>query len=135
MPYSLIPEIIVEEVRKELRKKLGKEIPKAGILIYPFSPEILAYTRVGSFIIYLNSIPYTNTLIDKTQYLFVVILHEYLHLLGIADEREVRRITLDIIQDRFGESSKAYKFAMSLADPRDIYLRSSWKKGKPMPYI
>ncbi|MEM0173620.1 MAG: hypothetical protein QXV69_03190 [Sulfolobaceae archaeon] len=136
MPESFNPEIIAKIVREDLlRYTNGKYIPSVRVIVYPFEPSILAYVRANEPTIYINSIPLSSTKMNKAEYLYVVILHEYLHIIGIADEREVRRMTLNIVSDKFGENSEPYKLALSLADPRDIYLINSWKKGRPMSYI
>jgi hypothetical protein len=136
MPSYSNPDLIASEVRDLLQRRLGRVVPKARVVLTRVRPGVLAFVRAGENVIYLNEIPYRSFSGDVSQYLFVVILHEYLHLVGVADEREVRRITLDVIEETFGEDSTAYRLAQNLADPRDIYLRESWKQfGRPNTYM
>ena len=61
-----------------------------------------AYHPVGSNIIVLNKTPLrriTQTRPDLMKpYVFVVLLHEYLHSLGYVDEDNTRKLTRDITQ-------------------------------------
>ena len=67
-----------------------------------------AYYPVGSNIIVLNKTPLKR--ISQTQpqlmkpYVFVVLLHEYIHSLGYLDERTARKLTLDITNKIFNGS-------------------------------
>jgi len=80
MPEIFNPEIIANIVRDDLIKYLGKDIPKARIVVYPFNPSVLAYVRANDLTIYINSIPLSTVGMNKMEYLYVVILHEYLQL-------------------------------------------------------
>ncbi|AWR96906.1 hypothetical protein DFR86_04595 [Acidianus sulfidivorans JP7] len=135
---GILIDIVLNDIRKVVKEKLGKEIEDVRVMLVDYLPRsILAYVRANQYTIYVNYQEYirAKNMGYDYEYLFVVMLHEYLHLLGIADEREVRRIDLEIIQDKFKENSIAYNLALSLADPRDIYLKESQKFGKPNTYI
>jgi hypothetical protein len=135
MPPTFTPEDILKEVRKDVLKVFGRTV-EARVKVAPLNPSILGFVRAGEDLIYVNSVPISQVEQEYlSQYLYVVILHEYLHMLGIADEREVRRMTLDLVNERFGERSFAYKMASELADRRDIYLRESWRRGRPQTYM
>jgi hypothetical protein len=66
-----------------------------------------AFYQVGSNIIVLNKTPIRR--IGQTDpqmmkpYIFVVLLHEYLHSLGYIDEKSARNMTHEITQSVFGE--------------------------------
>ncbi|BCU70345.1 hypothetical protein [Stygiolobus caldivivus] len=128
--------IILDEISEDVFRKLGKRV-NAIVKLQPFNPAVLGYVKANDYTIYVNSLPYgvvKNDPIKSKEYLYVVLLHEYLHLIGIADEREVRRITMEIVGQKFGEGSFAFSLARQLSDPIDVYLGSN-KKIKPMTYI
>jgi len=137
--FGISVDIVLEEIREELKRRLGKDIPKAIIeFVTNLPPQVLAYVKANDYTIYVNYQQYVRAknMGYEYEYLYVILLHEYLHIIGIADEREVRRIDLEMIQDKFGENSIAYKIALNLADPRDIYLKESQKiGGKPNTFM
>ncbi|MBP1357616.1 MAG: hypothetical protein JZD40_03905 [Sulfolobus sp.] len=139
MPVVLSPEVILEEVKRDVKIILGKGTEKPINIRFVKVPEyILGFVKNGEFTIYINEIPYSQArLLGKTyEYLYVIVLHEYLHIIGIADEREVRRISIEMIGKKFGQDTYAYSLAYRLADPRDAYLIKSQKLyGKPHTYI
>ncbi|BDC18610.1 hypothetical protein [Acidianus sp. HS-5] len=136
MPFIPDLDIVLNEVKKDVKARKGREA-NARVTLARFNPSVLGFVRAGDDTIYINEIPYSQFRYTQYEhdYLYVVILHEYLHLLGIAEEREVRRITMEIVEDKFGDGSFAYKFSIQLADPIDIYLKDSWRYGKPHTYI
>ena len=64
-----------------------------------------AYYPMGSNIIVLNKTPLPRITQTKPElmkpYVFVILLHEYLHSLGYTDEETTRRLTVDITQKIF----------------------------------
>src|SRR3989338_1709928 len=64
-----------------------------------------AYYPMGSNIIVLNKTPLRRITQMKPElmkpYVFVILLHEYLHSLGYTDEESTRRLTVDITQKIF----------------------------------
>ncbi|QKQ99093.1 hypothetical protein GWK48_00590 [Metallosphaera tengchongensis] len=135
MPTLDTPHSILNEVIRDVLKRWGKST-RAEVQLMPFNPSILGFVRAGQETIYVNTVPLSGVNHDNLgQYLYVVILHEYLHLLGVADEREVRRMTLEIVDEKFGESSFAHNLSLNLADPRDVMLMNSWKNGRPHTYM
>ena len=76
-----------------------------------------AYHPVGSNIIVLNKTPLkriTQTKPDLMKpYVFVVLLHEYLHSLGYLDEKTARELTHSISQEIF-KSSVITEMAMDM---------------------
>ncbi|BCS93811.1 hypothetical protein L3N51_00589 [Metallosphaera sp. J1] len=135
MPTLETPYSVLNEVARDVLRRSGKSV-KAEIELVPFTPSVLGFVRAGQNVIYVNTVPLSGIpQSDLFEYLYVVILHEYLHLLGIADEREVRRVTLEIVDEKFGEGSFAHNLSLNLADPRDVMLMESWKMGKPHTYM
>lgn len=68
-----------------------------------------AYYPVGSNIIMLNQTPLKRVLETKPElmkpYVFVVLLHEYIHSLGYLDESTVRKLTHSITKKIFNAST------------------------------
>jgi len=129
MPSISSPNTILIEVQDDVLKRMGKRA-EAYIQFASFNPSILGFVRAGSNVIYVNEIPYRRVAIDSEKshdYLYVVILHEYLHLIGIADEREVRKITLEIVGNKFGENSNAFSFSKMLTFPEDVKIMENRK--------
>ncbi|MCY0860289.1 MAG: hypothetical protein OWQ54_07655 [Sulfolobaceae archaeon] len=139
MPIVISPETILEEIKRDVKYTLQKEIKdKINIKFVNVHEGVLAFVKNGELSIYINETPYMQAkmLGKQYEYLYVIELHEYLHLLGIADEREVRRISIELLEKKFGQNSYAYSLAYRLADPRDMYLIKSQKLyGKPNTYI
>jgi hypothetical protein len=131
-------EAILLEVRKAIREYFGRDPGEADAIFVRTRRDILGYVEPGSRIIRINVETYRKYIEAEgpeasTEYLFVIILHEYLHIMGIYDEREVRRISMEIAERVFGKHSRAMKIAESLADPRDIFIK---RIGRPLsPYI
>ena len=135
MPTLETPSSVLNEVMRDVLRRSGKSA-RAEIELASFNPSILGFVRAGQDVIYVNTVPLSQVpQSDLFEYFYVVILHEYLHLLGIADEREVRRITLEMVDEKFGENSFAHNLSLNLVDPRDAMLMQSWKLGRPHTYM
>ncbi len=70
-----------------------------------------AFHPVGSELIVLNKTPLRRIKEVKPEYynsyLFHILLHEYLHSLGVLDENTVRYLTVDICREILGEDHPA----------------------------
>ncbi|MDW8072721.1 MAG: hypothetical protein RMJ28_00540 [Nitrososphaerota archaeon] len=103
-------------VKRVVEEKLG--IRRAGLMliIADAPPGILAYHEVGSNAIVLNRRhlePWiaVRTKTEVNSYVFVILLHEYLHSLGLLDETEVRRLVKSLVEEYFGPHHVATKIA------------------------
>ena len=95
----------VSEVLKESRAGIDLGLVDLGNT----DNELLsAYYPAGSNIIVLNKTPLkriTQTKPDLMKpYVFVILMHEYLHSLGYFDEATTRKMTVDITQKIFNGS-------------------------------
>jgi hypothetical protein len=103
--FGDIFELVKEIVYKKFKKSRG------GLSLYLVNAPkyILAYHIMGSNLIAINRTvlealyQITDDIRKINSYIFVVLLHEYLHSLGIYDERLVTKIEFDICQEFFGE--------------------------------
>ncbi len=96
---------------------------------------------VGSNIIVLNKAPIVRILREKKDlfrsYTFHVLLHEYLHALGILDEMEVRKLTHDITVAVLGEGHLASRLARNPAKyiPDLTYGHAAMEEDGALPGI
>jgi hypothetical protein len=107
--------LVKETVRESLNR--GRAGIMLGLSPLGFSPNgfIGAYHQLGSNLIVMNS-----TLLNKIgeekpsmlrYYSFHLLLHEYLHSLGIVDEGRARAMTYLVSKENFGEEHIVTKIA------------------------
>ena len=104
---------IFEVVKDSVRATLNES--RAGIdlglvdLGNSHNQLLSAYYPVGSNIIVLNKTPLKRVIETKPDlmkpYVFVVLLHEYIHSLGYLDEATARKLTHDITKSIFNGST------------------------------
>jgi hypothetical protein len=109
---SEIPEIF-EQVKKDVKKVTGKH--RAGLSLGLIEMGIFK----GGFIGGMHFHPGTDIVMNKTplkiilenqpyeiiwSYIYHILLHEYVHSLGIMDESQCRTITLKITEQIFSEA-------------------------------
>ncbi len=127
MPPTAPPNIVLKEVQEDVYKKYGK-VAEAQVRIIPFNPSVLGFVRLGSNVINVNAIPLSQIPSNRVHdYLYVVISHEYFHLLGIYDERETRKVTMELVDWKFGEGSYASSLAKNLAFQEDVEIMKARK--------
>ncbi|MFX0163458.1 MAG: hypothetical protein ACFE68_09060 [Candidatus Hodarchaeota archaeon] len=127
---------IFELVKRGVRKVLG--YGRAGLnlglmdLGAPQGGFIGAFYPVGSNIIVMNKTPLrrireTNPILYKP-YCFHVLLHEYVHSLGMTDEQITRKMAYEISHKLFGKNHIATKMAKNIIKylPNLIYPDASW---------
>jgi len=103
-------------VRESVRRVLGKERVGLGLGLSELPAQIGAYWQVTGNIIILNErlirvLDATEPQAQRTAYLYVVILHEYLHSLGFLDERADRQIVSRVAGQALGEEHPAARMA------------------------
>jgi hypothetical protein len=133
---------IFELVKTAVRKSIGRE--RSGLMLglsnLGGGPEgfVGAFYPVATNIIVMNTTPLTR--IKQTNpelykpYVFHVLLHEYLHTLGIMDEAATRAKALEISEMIFGKDHIATQLAMDLSKfmPNLVYPIYGWKPpGEP----
>ncbi len=109
-------ESIFRLVKRVVEERLG--IRRVGLmLIIADAPAgVLAYHEVGSNAIVVNRLHLEPWLRSRSReeansYIFVLLLHEYLHSLGILDEGEVRRLVRVLSIEYLGAEHPATKIA------------------------
>jgi hypothetical protein len=125
-----IPEVF-EAVKEAVRRALGKE--RAGLMVVTQEignvPDgfLGAYFVVGANAIVVNQTPLRR--IKETEptlyipWLFSVLLHEYLHSLGILDETQVRKVTNEVAGAALGPDHPATRMA---ANPMEYIGNLAW---------
>jgi hypothetical protein len=125
-----IPDVF-EAVKEAVRRVLGRE--RAGLMVVTQEIGNMpggflgAYFVVGANAIVVNQTPLRR--IKETEpalyipWLFGVLLHEYLHALGIIDEKEVRVVTNRVAGEVLGPDHPATKMA---ANPMEYIGTLAW---------
>ncbi|BBD73139.1 hypothetical protein HS1genome_1528 [Sulfodiicoccus acidiphilus] len=124
-------------MRRDLVRELDREVPRAEVQLVRVNDQVLAFVKAGTTLINLNEAPFLRASSAglAREYLYVVLTHEYLHIIGVADEREVRRMTMDLIGRKFGHDGPAFKMAMDLAFPVDVMLWRSHQELSPHTFM
>lgn len=103
--YSDVFEIVKEVVEKSINRR------RAGLILglSDLPTHIGAMYQVGSnFIlvnrVLLNEVKRTSDNELKNAYIFHILLHEYIHSLGLVDEQKTQSLTYSISKEVLGEN-------------------------------
>ncbi len=108
---------VFELVKKSAEHSLGRR--RAGLMLYlaKLPNHIGAFHTMGTNGIVMNRTTLdmithgARSLREINSYVYSILLHEYLHSLGYAEEREVRKLVYDVSLDTFGPGHPATKIA------------------------
>lgn len=127
---------IFELVKTAVRKTTGLE--RGGLMLGMANLGGGADGLIGAFhplttnIIVMNSLPLrrikeTDPALYKP-YVFHILLHEYLHTLGVIDEEATRRKTLEVSERTFGKDHPVTRLATNLSSfiPKLVYPVYGW---------
>jgi hypothetical protein len=128
---------IFELVKTVVRKTTGRERPglMLGLANLGGGPHgfVGAFYPIATNIIVMNSLPLkrireTDPALYKP-YVFHILLHEYLHTLGIIDESATRRKAYEISAQTFGKNHPVTQFAADLSKfvPKLVYPVYGWQ--------
>ncbi len=103
-------------VRDSVRKVLGRERVGLGLGLSDLPAQVGAYWQITGNIIVLNErliqvLDATEPLAQRRAYLFVVLLHEYLHSLGYLNEGQDRRVAAEVAERALGAEHPAARMA------------------------
>jgi hypothetical protein len=128
---------IFELVKRAVRKTTGRE--RSGLMLglanLGGGPQgfVGAFFPIATNIIVMNSLPLrrikeTDPVLYKP-YVFHILLHEYLHALGIIDESATRRKAYEISAATFGKDHPVTQFAADLSRfvPKLVYPIYGWR--------
>lgn len=109
---------LFETVKRVVESEIGKHRAGLALVLTDMPSTVGAYHPVGSNMIVLNRalINAMNVVIKRKKevnsFVFMVLMHEYLHSLGYLDERDVRRRCLDICRSALGPDHITVKMAV-----------------------
>ncbi len=108
---------IFELVKKAVEKTLGLRRAGLELVLMDLPNNVGAMHEVGSNMIIMNEalleafLQVARSKIEVNSYVFVILLHEYLHSLGYIDEEEVRLLVRRIVSEVLGEDHVTYHLA------------------------
>jgi hypothetical protein len=108
---------IFEVVKRSVKQQLGMERAGLMLVLADLPMQLGAFHGVGT-----NQIVMNRALLDRivaaghprshiNAFVYSILLHEYLHSLGIIDESEVRRLVNEISLSTFGPDHPASSIA------------------------
>ncbi|MCD6513378.1 MAG: hypothetical protein J7L07_00475 [Candidatus Odinarchaeota archaeon] len=112
-------------VKKIVKKLLGRERASMMLALAYLHPNIGAFHQIGTNVMVLNKLVLEGIELvsddknKKKAYVFSLLLHEYLHAVGIINETQVRNLVLDISLKIFGPNHLVTKF--SAGNPFQIF--------------
>ncbi len=122
---------VFEIVKRSVKEHLQKERGGLMLVLADLPLQLGAFHGLGS-----NSIVMNRSLLDRVvaaghpptqvkSFVYSILLHEYLHSLGLVDENEVRGLVREVSLRSFGAEHPAAKVA--LAGPWSLLPNSSSK--------
>ena len=120
---------VFEIVKRSVKEQLGKERAGLMLLLADLPMHLGAFHGVGT-----NSIVMNRALLDRivksgnsrsrvNSFVYSILLHEYIHSLGVIEEKDVRSLVRDISLKTFGSDHPASRIA---ADGPWSMLPRSW---------
>ncbi|MGC8562181.1 MAG: hypothetical protein ACP5UZ_04430 [Thermoplasmata archaeon] len=112
-------------VRKAVKSTLGKERVGLGLALADLPSQLGAFWEVGGNYIVMNrklleALKVANRSgAEVNSFVFVILMHEYLHSLGVLDENRARELTAKICATIFEEGHPA--FEIGTKDPWQVY--------------
>ena len=108
---------LFETVKRVVEEELGEHRAGLSLVLTNMPNEVGAYHPVGANVIVLNKSlivgleQITRNPKQVNSFIFMVLIHEYLHSLGYLDENEVRKTAKQICADALGEDHPTVKLA------------------------
>lgn len=108
---------IFSVVKGAVKEVLGVRRAGLELLLVDLPGEVGAMHQIGSNAIIMNRrhlqaiLRSSRSRLEVNSYIFLILLHEYLHSLGILDEGEVMALSMKVIREALGEDHPAYKMA------------------------
>ena len=108
---------VFEIVKKSVKEQLGKERGGLMLVLADLPMHLGAFHGVGTNSIVMNRalldriVKGGNSRIQVNSFVYSILLHEYLHSLGLIEETDVRSLVCDISSKTFGNDHPASKIA------------------------
>jgi hypothetical protein len=117
-------------VKRSVKKTLGLHRVGLMLLLGNLPINVGAFHPMGTNEIVLNRLLIKGkTGMNERTHVFTILLHEYLHSLGIEDEAQVRRLTYKVCLDNFGRNSPVVEAA--LTGPWADLTEEDWEQIEP----
>jgi len=108
---------VFEVVKKSVKEQLNQERAGLMLVLADLPLQLGAYHGMGT-----NQIVMNRALLDRViasghprshinAFVYSILLHEYLHSLGVADEGQVRQLVYDVTTKTFGPDHPASTIA------------------------
>ena len=113
---------IFEMVKRATERSLGMHRAGLTLVLGDISNDVGAYHEMGSNAIVMNRNilrvveRFSKTKVDRNSYVFMILLHEYLHSLGYTSDREVRALSKKITSEFLGDEHVAAEMAVRPLD-------------------
>jgi predicted Zn-dependent protease with MMP-like domain len=109
---------IFELVKKGVKRSLGRR--RVGLMLYlaDLPLNVGAYHALGTNGIVLNRAMLdiiaknARTLREINSYVYSILLHEYLHSLGLLDERVIKKLAIKVAIENFGKDHEVAQMAL-----------------------
>ncbi len=108
---------VFQVVKSSVQDVLGTRRAGLELILMDLPGEVGAMHQIGSNAIIMNRrhlqalLRSSKSRLEVNSYIFYILLHEYLHSLGIPDEEEVKLLSLRVIKETLGEDHPAYRMA------------------------
>jgi len=108
---------VFEIVKRSVKDQLGKERAGLMLVLADLPMHLGAFHGVGTNSIVMNRalldriVKGGNSRIQVNSFVYSILLHEYLHSLGVVEENDVRSLVRDISLKTFGNDHPASKIA------------------------
>jgi len=132
---------IFELVKETTYRSISQR--RAGLTLYlaDLPPYIGAMHQIGSNAIIMNRFvleavkSIENLKKDANAFIYIILLHEYLHALGYSDELDVRKIAYKVAMDSFGQDHKITEFSKrGLSTILPQILEATEKRSRTLDY-
>jgi hypothetical protein len=113
---------IFEMVKKATEQNLGMHRAGLTLVLGDIPNSVGAYHEMGSNAIVMNRNilriveKLSKTRSRRNSYVFMILLHEYLHSLGYTNDRQVRNLSKQITDEYLGRSHLASEMAVRPLD-------------------
>lgn len=114
-----------ELVKSVVLQKFGMHRAGLSLILQMMPSSLGAYHVLGSNVIVMNSYllaavkKIAGSVDEYNSYVFMVLVHEYLHSLGVVSENAVRQMTFELCSWMVGSDHAATK--MAKGDPASLY--------------
>lgn len=114
-------DVIFEMVKAATERSLGMHRAGLSLVLGDIPNNVGAYHQMGSNAIVMNRnllriVKLSKSRVKTNSYIFMILLHEYLHTLGYADDRQVRNLSRQISGDFLGGKHPAGDMAVMPLD-------------------